>query len=63
MRKQSQLIAPEREGLQRLYEQKLVTLNRLNQLERSAVDLDGNVGALTAQIAQAEARISETRDR
>jgi HlyD family type I secretion membrane fusion protein len=59
---QQKLIAPEREGVKQLYEKHLVTINRLNQLERSAADLSGNIGALTAQIAQARARISETRE-
>lgn len=59
---QSVLIEPERAGIRSLYEKKLVTLNRLNQLERTAVDLNGNIGALNAQIAQARGRISETRE-
>lgn len=61
-RQQSVLIEPERAGIRSLYEKKLVTLNRLNQLERTAVDLNGNIGSLNAQIAQARARISETRE-
>lgn len=61
-RRQRDLIAPEREGLRALYEKRLVTLNRLNQLERTEADLEGNIGALNAQIAQTEARISETRE-
>ncbi|WP_336973111.1 HlyD family type I secretion periplasmic adaptor subunit [Sphingobium aromaticiconvertens] len=62
LRQQSRLIAPEMKGIRDLYEKKLVTLGRLNQLERTAVDLDGNVAMLQAQIAQTEARISETRE-
>lgn len=62
LRQQSALIKPERDGVRQLYEKKLVTLNRLNQLERTAVDLDGSIGALNAQIAQARAHISETRE-
>ena len=44
-----------------LWDKQLVTINRLNQLERTAVDLDGNVGSLQAQIAQARARITEAQ--
>ncbi|MDF0543261.1 HlyD family type I secretion periplasmic adaptor subunit [Sphingobium sp. H39-3-25] len=62
LRQQSTLIAPEREGVRQLYEKKLVTINRLNQLERTAADLTGNIGALRAQQAQAQAHISETRE-
>lgn len=62
LRQQSVLIAPERQGLQDLYAKKLVTIGRLNQLERTAADLSGSIGSLTAQIAQAQAKISETRE-
>ncbi|HEX7857278.1 MAG TPA: HlyD family type I secretion periplasmic adaptor subunit [Sphingobium sp.] len=62
LHQQRTLIEPERAGVRMLYEKKLVTLNRLNQLERTAVDLNGSIGALTAQIAQARAQISETRE-
>ncbi len=62
LRQQSALIGPEREALQGLYEKRLVTLNRLNQLERTAVDLNGSVGALEAQIAGIRARMGETRE-
>lgn len=61
LRQQNALIEPERKGLRDLYEKKLVTLSRMNQLERAAVDLNGSIGALTAQIAQARGHISETR--
>lgn len=61
LQQQSALIEPERRGMQALYDKKLVTLGRLNQLERTAVDLHGSAGALQAQIAQASSRISEAR--
>ncbi|MGK2909100.1 MAG: HlyD family type I secretion periplasmic adaptor subunit [Sphingobium sp.] len=61
LQKQAVLIKPELEGVRELYGKKLVTLNRVNQLERTSADIGGNVGALSAQIAQAMARISETR--
>lgn len=58
---QSALIEPERQGVKELWDRGLVTISRKNELERAAVDLRGNVGALQATIAQTEARISETR--
>ncbi|MET0269805.1 MAG: biotin/lipoyl-binding protein, partial [Sphingomonas sp.] len=58
-RKQSKLIEPERAGVRELWDKNLVTLNRLNQLERTAVDLEGGAASLEAQIAQARARIAE----
>jgi HlyD family secretion protein len=62
LRQQQALIAPEREGVRTLWDKGLVTIARLNQLERTAVDMDGNIASLRSQIAQAEARISETRE-
>lgn len=61
-RRQLEIIQPELEGLRKLYGRQLVTINRLNQLERQAVDLEGSVGALEANIAQTNARISEVRE-
>lgn len=59
--KQAALVKPELEGLRTLRDQQLVTINRLNQVERSAVDLQGAVASYGAQIAQARARIAEIR--
>lgn len=59
--KQSRLIEPERDSVRSLYERKLVTISRLNQLERTAVDLEGTAASLTAQIAQTRARVAELR--
>ena len=59
---QAKLIGPELDGLRRLYEKKLVTLGRINELERTAVQLQGSRAALTANIAEARGRISETRE-
>lgn len=56
------LIAPELEGLRRLHEKQLVTINRLNSAERAAVQLEGSKAALQSNIAQARARIAETRE-
>jgi HlyD family type I secretion membrane fusion protein len=61
-RAQIKLIGPELDGLRKLYARQLVTINRLNQLERQAVELNGNIAALQANIAQTQARISETRE-
>lgn len=61
LRKQSALIEPERKGVKELWDKDLVTISRVNQLERSSVDLQGNVAALQAQIAETQARITETQ--
>lgn len=61
IRQQEALIAPELQGLRDLYAKQLVTINRLNQLERTAVSLAGEAAALEANIAQARAGISENR--
>ena len=60
-RQQSALIAPEVEAVRGLYAKKLVTITRLNQMERTAVDLAGSRAALEANIAQAGASIAEVR--
>jgi HlyD family type I secretion membrane fusion protein len=62
LQQQRKLIEPERQGVKDLWDKQLVTINRLNQLERTAVDLDGNVGSLQAQIAQARAKITEAQE-
>jgi HlyD family secretion protein len=61
-RRQAALIEPELAGLRSLWERRLVTVGRLNQLERAAVEIDGNRAALQANIAQVRARIAETRE-
>lgn len=58
---QSALIKPELEGVRGLWEKKLVTINKLNSLERTAVELDGASAAHSANIAQTRSRISEIR--
>ena len=60
--RQMVLIGPELEGLRRLHEKQLVTLNRLNSMERTAVQLEGSKAALQSNIAAASAHISETRE-
>ncbi len=60
LRKQQSLLTPELEGLRKLYQQELVTINRLNEIERSDVVLRGEIAAAEASIRQAQARITET---
>jgi HlyD family type I secretion membrane fusion protein len=60
--RQATLIKPELEAVRGLWERRLVTISRLNQLERSAIDLEGQTGSLEASIAQSRARITETRE-
>jgi HlyD family type I secretion membrane fusion protein len=60
-RQQAALIAPEVDGLRRLHERGLVTVGRLNQMERSAIELDAASAAYAAQVAQARARMAEIR--
>lgn len=60
-RQQQALIEPERAGVRRLWERKLVTINRLNELERTAVSLNGSIAALEGDIAQTRARMAEIR--
>ncbi|WP_298196290.1 HlyD family type I secretion periplasmic adaptor subunit [Novosphingobium sp.] len=59
--KQSALVRSELDGLRTLRDQQLVTVNRLNQIERTAVDLEGTAASFHAQMAQARARIAELR--
>lgn len=62
LRRQRTLIEPERRSVQELWDRQLVTISRVNQLERTAADLEGNIGALQAQIASTRARITEARE-
>lgn len=55
------LIQPELDGLRQLKERGLVTINRLNQMERTAVQLTAGEASLQADIAQAQAQIAETQ--
>lgn len=62
LQKQQALIQPEREGVRELWEKDLVTISRLNQLERTAAEVEGSIASLRAQIAEAQARITEARE-
>lgn len=59
---QLRLIGPELVGLRSLKERGLVTINRLNNMERTAVDLTARIASLNADIASAEAQISQTEE-
>ena len=62
LHKQAALIEPERRGVKELWDKDLVTISRKNELERSAVDLQGSIASLQAQIAQTMARVTEARE-
>jgi len=55
------LISKELEGIRRLYDRGLVSLNRLNSLDRSEARLQGERGQLIATAASTRAQISEIR--
>src|SRR5262249_23093014 len=55
-----ELINRELEGVRYLWAKSLVSITRVTQLEREAVRLKGEHGQLTASMAQARAKITET---
>lgn len=59
-KQEAELIANELTGVQQLWEQRLVSLSRLSALQRDSARLLGERGQLTASIAQAKGKISET---
>lgn len=59
LRRQQALLAPELRGLRELYEQELVTINRLNEIERTDVTLRGEIATMESNIRQSQARIAE----
>lgn len=61
LRTQSKLIDPERAAMASLYDRKLVTISRYNQMERTAADISGNIANLNTEMAGARARIAEAR--
>lgn len=61
LRQQRSLIEEERQGVHDLWQKRLVTISRMNQIERAVVEVDGSIGALEAQIAQTRAKIAETQ--
>ena len=56
------LVEPELAGLRKLHDKQLVTINRLNEMERTAVQMRGSKAALQSNIAEARARISEASE-
>jgi len=59
---QMTLIEPELAGLRKLHDRQLVTINRLNEMERTAVQMKGSKAALESNIAEARAHISEAKE-
>lgn len=58
---QRSFLTPELESLRGLYARQLVTVARVNQLERTAAELNGTIASLHARIAEKRARIAELR--
>jgi HlyD family secretion protein len=59
-KQESELVAKELVGVEQLWEQRLVSISRLSALQRDSARLLGERGQLTASIAQAKGKISET---
>ncbi|MEM9312166.1 MAG: biotin/lipoyl-binding protein, partial [Pseudomonadota bacterium] len=59
LEQQQALILPELEMLREMRGQGYVTIRRLNEMERTAIDLEGNIGALQANIAQSNAGMAQ----
>lgn len=62
LEQQQALIKPELEMLREMHGQGYVTIRRLNEMERTAIDLDGSIGALRANIAQSNAGIAQAEE-
>jgi HlyD family type I secretion membrane fusion protein len=60
-RRQTEIMEPERAGMKTLWDKRLVSLTRYNQLERTAVELQSSAAADQARIAQTRSRIAEIR--
>ncbi|MES2492600.1 MAG: HlyD family type I secretion periplasmic adaptor subunit [Pseudomonadota bacterium] len=61
-RKQEALIAEERVANEQLWEKRYTTLQRRNELARSAVGLRGSVASAEAQASQLRSKIAELRE-
>lgn len=61
--RQRALLAPELRGLRDLYQQELVTINRLNEAERGDVSLASEAATLQTRIRQVQARLIELDNR
>jgi len=62
LRQQQELIDPELVMLRDMFDQGYVTIRRLNEMERQAIELEGSIGALRASIAQSNAGIAEAQE-
>lgn len=62
LQRQQALIVPELEMLRDLRAKGYVTIRRLNEMERTAIELEGSIGALQANIAQANAAIAQAQE-
>lgn len=60
-RKQSALIGPELDSVRSLYDRKLVTVTRLNQMERTAAELNASAASSASNIARLGARVGELK--
>jgi HlyD family secretion protein len=58
-RQEIDLVKIELEGIRKLWQEKIVSIQRKTALERDAVKLEGEFGQLTSSIAQAKGRSSE----
>ncbi|RFC66754.1 MULTISPECIES: HlyD family type I secretion periplasmic adaptor subunit [Mesorhizobium] len=58
-RREMELIKKELDAVQSLWDQKLVSVQRLAALQREAAQLDGEYGARTAAIAQSKGKVAE----
>ncbi len=62
LQKQQAFIGPELDSVRTLKEKGYVTIRRVNEMERTATDLEGSIGALQASIAQANAGIAQANE-
>jgi HlyD family type I secretion membrane fusion protein len=62
LEREKALIQPERASVQELWSKGLVTIARLNQLERSTTELDGQIATTRSSVAAARAHITEIRE-
>jgi len=60
-KEQSRLITAEKQGMESLVSRGFVSTNRIRAMERSAAELDGDIGALSADIARSSEAIGEAR--
>lgn len=58
---QQALIEPELKAVREAFDDGFVTIRRLNELERNAIELEGSIGSLRANVAQSNAAISEAQ--